>query len=164
MLPFRAMKRELVRDAALLLALALALGTAANLVPGRRLAWWGRGQVPPQAGVDFQLIDALAAETLRVTLPTVVVIDTRTAAEYAAAHVPAAVSVSLTDVQERLDESLLARLRGADAVILYGASEETDVEQLLAQELRRRGLAPPHVVVGGWAGWLAAGVTPEGGA
>lgn len=163
MLPFAAMKRELVRDTALLLALAIAVGTAANMLPGRRLPWWGHGQVPPQAGVDFILLDALEADTLRTSLPSVVVIDTRSAEEFAAGHVPGAVPVSLAEVGEALDQALLARLRAADAVILYGASEETDVEQLLAQELHHRGLAPPYVVVGGWAGWLAVGLSPEEG-
>ncbi|HVN75535.1 MAG TPA: rhodanese-like domain-containing protein [Thermoanaerobaculaceae bacterium] len=153
--------RELVRDAALLLATMLLLGTASNLVPGRRLAWWGKGHEPPAAGKDYQLVDAGSADSMRISLPGVVFLDDRSAGEFAAGHVPGAEPISYTDLARQLTPDRLARLRSADAVILYGASEETDIEQLLAQELRRRGLAPPYVLAGGFAAWAGAGLPLE---
>ena len=153
--------RELARDAAIFLVLTLVLGTGANLVPGRHLAWWGKGIEPPQLGTDFTLLDAGSAEALRVSLPHVIFLDTRAAGDVAAGHVPGALPIAYTDLARQLQGPLLARLHGADAVIIYGASDETDVEQLVAQELRRRGLAPPHVLVGGFAAWLAGGLPVE---
>jgi rhodanese-related sulfurtransferase len=162
MVPFPPVSRPLLRDVLLYLVAALVLGAAANLVPGRQLAWWGQGLQPPTAGVDFQWIDAFAADALRSALPDTVFVDTRTAEQHAHRRVPGAVRLAYTDLARELTPELEARLRGAGAVILYGASQETDVEQLLAQELHRRGLAPPHVLVSGFDAWLASGLATEG--
>ncbi|MGD1147703.1 MAG: rhodanese-like domain-containing protein [Thermoanaerobaculaceae bacterium] len=155
--------RGLLRDAALILAAVLVLGTAANLVPRRHLAWWGKGHEPPASGIDFQLIDAGSADSMRTSLPRIVFLDTRSEAEFAAGHVPGAQAISYTDLQKQLTADLLARLRSADAVVVYGAGEETDIEQLLAQELHRRGLPPPNVLMGGVPAWGAAGLPLERG-
>lgn len=154
--------RGLLRDAGVILVAVLALGTVANLVPARHLAWWGQGHQPPQAGVDFQLIDAGSADSLRASLHKVVFLDDRSAAEYSAGHIPGAEPVSYTDIRGQLTPARVAELRASDAVVVYGASEETDVEQLLAQELRRRGLPPPYVLLGGFASWQGAAL-PVGG-
>lgn len=165
MLPSRSVRREVIRDAALYLAATLVLGAAANLVPARHLAWWGQGQQPPREGVDFNLIDPTTADTLRTSLPHVVFLDTRTAVEYDGDHIPGAVRVSFTDLGRTLTPELERRLASADAVILYGASPETDIEQLTAQALRLRGVNPPYVMAGGFPAWQASGleVTPAGG-
>ena len=156
--------RVLVRDTVMLVIATLVLGTAANLLPGRHLAWWGKGAEPPQAGVDFNFLDPGSADAMRTSLPGIVFLDTRSAAEFAAGHVPGAEKISYTDLQAELTSERLGRLRSAGAVIIYGASEETDVEQLLAQELRRRGLAPPYVLIGGFLGWQGSGLPVDGGA
>jgi len=162
MLPSRPVKRRLFREAAVILAATLLVGTAVNLVPGRRLPWWGQGWVAPTQGTDFNLIDPVAAEMLRSTLPGVRVLDTRLEAEMAVGHVPGAESFPYQDASTLLTAETLARLGKADAVIIVGASEESDIEQLLAQELRLRGLAPPHIVLGGMPAWQAAGLPLEG--
>jgi rhodanese-related sulfurtransferase len=162
MLPSPAVRRELLRDAALYLGAVAVLGTAANFVPARHMAWWGKGKQPPAEGVDFTFIDPLSAATLRASLPHVVFLDTRSAAQYARDHVPDAVPIAYTDLDHSLTPQLLARLRTADMVIVYGDSAETDVEQLVAQELRLRGLSPPMVLIGGFAAWRASGPTESG--
>ncbi len=154
---------RLVRDAAVILAAVLLLGTAANLVPGRHLAWWGKGHEPPAAGRDYQLVDPGSADAMRTALPRVVFLDTRSAAEFEAGHVPTAQPVSYTDLRTQLTPGLVDRLRAADSVIVYGASEETDIEQLVAQELHGRGLAPPYVLLGGYQAWEGAGLPVERG-
>lgn len=155
--------RGLVRDAILILGAVLILGTAANVVPRRHLAWWGKGHEPPRAGADFQFIDAGSANSIRTTLPRVVFLDTRSAAEFAGGHVPGAQPISYTDLRTQLTADRMAQLRAADAVIVYGSSEETDIEQLLAQELRGRGLAPPYVLLGGAPAWEGADLPLEQG-
>jgi rhodanese-related sulfurtransferase len=153
---------RILRDAALIVAAALVLGTVFNLLPGRHVEWWGQGIEPPAAGVDFQLIDPSSADALRVSLPTVVFLDTRPEPEVREARVPGAVPLPLPDVDRLLTPELTERLRRADAVVIYGAAEETDVEQLLAQQLRLRGLAPPWVLAGGFPAWQATGLEAEG--
>ena len=162
MVPWPLGMRGLCRDTALFLVATLVLGTAANLVPGRQLAWWGKGHQPPQEGVDFSLLDPGSASALLGSLPRVAFLDTRSQAEYAAGHVPGAREISYTDLDAQLTPALLAELRAADAVIVYGASGETDVEQLLAQELRRRGLPPPYVLAGGFGAWQGSDLPVEG--
>jgi len=162
MVTFASVSRPLLRDALLYLVAALVLGAAANLVPGRQLAWWGKGMQPPTVGVDFQWIDAFAADALRAALPDTVFVDTRGEEQYRDSRVPGALRLSYTELGNDLTAEVEMRLRGAGAVIVYGASQETDVEQLLAQELHRRGLSPPHVLVSGFEAWQASGLEVEG--
>jgi rhodanese-related sulfurtransferase len=150
--------RELLRDAVIYLAVVLVLGTVANVLPGRGLAWWGQGKEPPQTGVDFQWLDAASADALRTSLPNVTIVDTRAPADYAASHVAGALSLPYTDAVARLTPELLHTLKSADALILYGSSPEGDTEQLLAQELRLRGVAPPHIVIGAFEAWVINGL------
>jgi rhodanese-related sulfurtransferase len=164
MVPWLPLMRGLFRDAALVLIGTLVLGTAANLVTARRLAWWGKGHEPPRSGVDFNLIDPGSADAMRASLPGVAFLDTRLPAEYAAGHVPGAQAIAYTDLQVQLTPEWVKKLRAADAVIVYGAGDETDIEQLLAQELHRRGWPPPYVLAGGFAGWQQGGLPVEGGA
>jgi rhodanese-related sulfurtransferase len=163
MLTSAPVRSELVRDAALYLAAVLILGTASNLLPSRHLGWWGKGQLPPSAGTDFYWLDPSSADALRTALPHILFVDTRSAAEFAAGHVPGALRLDFTDLRRQLTPALLERLQRADTVILYGATDEADIEQLLAQQLRRHGLAPPQVLVGGFPAWAAAGFAVEGG-
>lgn len=158
MLVFAIVKRRLVRDATLYAAAVLLVGTAANLVPKRHVAWWGKGLEPPKAGIDYTLLDPMSADALRTSLPKVVILDTRAAAEFAAGHIPGARPIAFTDLDRTLDARLLAELRGADAVIISGAGTEADIEQLLAQQLVQRGVPRPFVLMGGLEGWLAAGL------
>ncbi|MGV8042016.1 MAG: rhodanese-like domain-containing protein [Thermoanaerobaculaceae bacterium] len=152
---------KLARDAALLLALTLLLGAVANQVRPHRLAWWGEGQQPPMVNVDFLLLDVGTAETLRSSLPGVVVVDTRPAAAAATGRIPGAWHVEYTELDSFLTADRLDALRQAGAVILYGLADEGDIEQLMAQELHRRGVQPPYVMVGGFPAWEAAGFEVE---
>lgn len=138
-------------------------GTVANLLPNRRIAWWGHGQEPPRAGQDFQLLDVDSAHIMWESLPGVLFVDTRTEAEFEAGHLPGAVRLELPSLREMLTPQLQEKLSQAQAVVIYGSSEETDVEQLLAQALRRElpGLPIPYVLAGGFAHWEAAGFPLE---
>ncbi len=155
------MRGHLIRDMAVLLAATLVLGTATNLIPGRRLAWLGAGQQPPQAGVDFQWMDALSANEIRQALPAAIFIDTRGPGTYGEGRIPGAIHLSYTELGQALPAGLEEDMRRADLVLLYGDTEDADLEQLMAQELRRRGLAPPYILAGGMPAWQAAGLPVE---
>jgi rhodanese-related sulfurtransferase len=155
---------QVLKEAALLLLAVLVLGTLANLHPRRHIAWWGHGQQPPQAGQDFQLLDVDSAHAFWESLPNVVFVDTRSEREYLQGHVPGAVRLELPALGDMLSADLRQRLLEASAVILYGSSQETDIEQLLAQALRQSlpGLSMPYVLIGGFQAWEAAGFSLEG--
>lgn len=153
--------RELIRDAALLLGLALIIGAGANQLRPHRLAWWGEGQQPPMADVDYRLLDVGSVDALRTSLPKVVIVDTRQPDAVAAGRVPGAWHLDYTELAAQLTPERLLALKQADAVVLYGLADEGDIEQLLAQELHRRGLQPPYVMVGGFPAWQAAGLEVE---
>jgi rhodanese-related sulfurtransferase len=154
--------KKLAREAAVILAAALLLGAAANLIPSRHLAWWGQGTRPPEASVDFRLIDPFTADQVRTSLPRVVVIDTRLPEQYLASHVMGAVRLSYTDLARELTPALLESLHKADAVILYGLDDDGDMEQLLAQELRRRDVQTSSIIIGGFPAWEQGGLPVEG--
>lgn len=161
MLPSLAMRGHLIRDMAVLLAATVVLGTVSNLFPGRRLAWWGAGQQPPQAGVDFQWMDVLSGEEVRQALPAAVFLDTRGLGAHGETRIPGAIHLSYTELGHVLPAEIENRLRDADLLLLYGDTDDADIEQLMAQELRRRGLAPPYILAGGMPAWRAAGLPVE---
>jgi rhodanese-related sulfurtransferase len=156
--------RNLARDAAILVAVTLVLGVVANLTRAQRVAWWGQGTQPPQVDVDFRFLDVGSADALRTSLPRVVFVDTRPAEVATGGRVPGAWNVAYTNLAVDLTNERLAGLRQADAVVLYGSGDEGDIEQLLAQELRRRGVRTSYVLVGGFPAWEAAGLPSEGSA
>ena len=155
------MRGKVLVEMALLLVATLVLGTAANLVPSRRLAWWGAGQQPPQVGVDFQWMDVLSADEVRQALPAAVFLDTRGAGAYGESRIPGALHLAYTELRQALPAGLEERLRGADLILLYGDTADADIEQLTAQELRRLGLPPPYILAGGLPAWRAAGLPVE---
>lgn len=155
--------RRVLREALFVFAAVVVVGTVANLLPGRHIAWWGRGQEPPRAGQDFQLLDVDSAHVMWESLPGVVFVDTRTEAEYSAGHVPGAIRLELPSLREMLSSEVREKISRAQAVIIYGGSSETDIEQLLAQALRRElpSLPVPYVLAGGITVWEAAGFPLE---
>ncbi len=156
--------RQTVWQATIILLLVLVVGTLTNLHPRRHLAWWGQGQEPPRAGQDFQLLDVDSAHAILESLPRVVFLDTRSQEEYGAGHVPGAVRLELPSLHDMLSADLRLKLTEAPAVVIYGSSAETDIEQLLAQALRRElpGMPMPYVLMGGLPAWKAAGFLLEG--
>lgn len=147
-----------------MVAITLVLGVVANVTRVQRLAWWGQGNQPPQVDVDFRFLDVASADALRTSLPRVVFLDTRPSVVSTVSRVPGAATVAYTDLAAALTADRLAELRQADAIVLYGSGGEGDIEQLLGQELHRRGLRPPYVLVGGFPAWEAAGLPTEGSA
>lgn len=152
-------------EAGLILGAVAVIGTVANLLPSRHIAWWGHGQEPPRAGQDFQLLDVDSVHVMWESLPGVLFVDTRTEPEFQAGHLPGAVRLELPSIKEMLTPQLQQRLAQAQAVIIYGGSGETDIEQLLAQALRRElpSLSVPYVLTGGFPLWQAAGFPVEEG-
>lgn len=85
------------------------------------------------------------------TEPGVVVLDVRTATEFAAGHVPGARNVSHDELPARLDE--LAALRDTPVVLYCRSGRRT---QLAEDVLRKAGFTKLLHLEGDWLAWEAA--------
>lgn len=82
--------------------------------------------------------------------PDVVVLDVRTAAEFAAGHVPGARNVSHDELPARLDE--LAALRDKQVVLYCRSGRRT---QIAEDTLRKAGFTKLLHLQGDWLAWEA---------
>jgi phage shock protein E len=82
--------------------------------------------------------------------PDVIVLDVRTAAEFAAGHVPGARNVSHDELPARLDE--LAALRDKQVVLYCRSGRRT---QIAEDTLRRTGFTKLLRLEGDWLAWEA---------
>jgi phage shock protein E len=82
--------------------------------------------------------------------PDVVVLDVRTAAEFAAGHVPGARNVSHDELPARLDE--LAALRDKHVVLYCRSGRRT---QIAEDTLRKAGFTKLLHLEGDWLAWEA---------
>jgi rhodanese-related sulfurtransferase len=82
--------------------------------------------------------------------PDVVVLDVRTAAEFAAGHVPGARNVSHDELPARLDE--LAALRDKQVVLYCRSGRRT---QIAEDTLRKAGFSKLLHLEGDWLAWEA---------
>jgi phage shock protein E len=83
--------------------------------------------------------------------PEVIVLDVRTAAEFAAGHVPGARNVSHDELPARLDE--LAALRDKPVVLYCRSGRRT---QIAEETLRKAGFTKLLHLEGDWLAWEAA--------
>ncbi len=82
--------------------------------------------------------------------PDVIVLDVRTAAEFAAGHVPGARNVSHDELPARLDE--LAALRDKQVVLYCRSGRRT---QIAEDTLRKAGFTKLLHLEGDWLAWEA---------
>ena len=104
---------------------------------------------PPPAFTGSIAPAELAAQQRAATPP--LVLDVRTAAEFAAGHVPGALNVPHDEVESRLAE--LERFRDRELVLYCHSGRRAG---LAAEVLRRHGFAQLVHLEGDLAGWAAA--------
>lgn len=88
------------------------------------------------------------------------VIDARTAAEYAEGHLPGALLVDYYDMGRYLDAVLLL-LSPEYEIMLYCAGMDCEDSELLARELFMMGYKKLAVFRGGYEEWIEAGLPIE---
>ncbi len=150
------------------LVLAVVLIAAAALAT---LAWRDQATLTAQAQATPQLPASVAAEssvadlrlppdvnvqTANLLRPRrdVLVVDVRSPAEFAAAHVPGAINIPLAELTQRIDE-----LPPNRAVIVTCRTGRRSSEA--ARILRSEGLDNVHNLVGGLRAWQKAGLPTE---
>ena len=82
-------------------------------------------------------------------------IDARSAAHFAARHVPGALPLNEDAWDELLPAVLEAWPTGRPAIV-YCDSRACEASEEVAKRLREFGVAPVFVLKGGWQAWLAA--------
>ena len=139
-------------DVAALLALLRTVATTHLAEAGRATA----GYLGTSATEDS---DAVARDELlrRVRSDHVIVLDVRPTTEYAAGHIPGAVSVPLGDLEDRLDDlpadvEIVAYCRGAYCVLAYDAVDRLTAAGRTARRLHQ-----------GMLEWRLAGLPVEEG-
>ncbi|MDY0149147.1 MAG: rhodanese-like domain-containing protein [Kiritimatiellia bacterium] len=149
-----------ISDAMVLLAMAVLLGTAANLVrpQATRLPWvsdWDRHieTLAFRAGIPVTFLNG--AQT-RVGDPATAIIDARLPDEFAAGHLPRARSLPVADVEQRLVD-YVSQLTPETPILVYCGGSECDDALELAKKLREFGFEDVTLYPGGIAEWVAYG-------
>ncbi len=106
----------------------------------------------PQRWPAVAAVPAAGLAAVQASTPGLRVVDVRSAAEFAAGHVPGAVNVPLEQVQAN---PLAAGLQPGEPVVLYCASGRR--AGWAAAALQARGFTAVRQLEGHYAGWQAAG-------
>jgi len=89
-----------------------------------------------------------------------VVVDSRAHAEYAAGHIPGALSVPL-DSPERALADLAAKYPAGQPLVVYCEGGDCQTSAALARLIHDRGFRDIKVYQGGWTDWTSAGLPVE---
>ncbi|OGV40616.1 MAG: hypothetical protein A2X46_18990 [Lentisphaerae bacterium GWF2_57_35] len=108
------------------------------------------------------LADLPAVETI-VSNGQHVVFDARPEADYLQGHLPGALSLPYTEVEDRF-EDVQWRLTPEQPVLAYCSGTECDESFLLSQFLRKQGFTNLLLFAGGFDAWQKAGKPVEKGA
>jgi rhodanese-related sulfurtransferase len=88
-------------------------------------------------------------------------IDTRTPADFSAAHIPGARNLDLSAVSA-IPESIDPDLAAFNTLVVYGADPGSNSARAMTKRLIRAGHKDVKYFPGGMAEWLAAGMRTEG--
>ena len=136
--------RSILRECALLLALAAAAALLAGWLHPKRPTWnWSKPSV-----AEVELSDVLRWP------PPVLWVDARPAESYEKQHVPGALPLNDGD-WERLLPGVIGVWQPNAKIVVYCDSQACDASQAVAVRLQRElNLRDVHVLKGGWASWL----------
>lgn len=135
--------RSLLRDAALLLLLALVPALLTGWLHPKRPVWAWSKPVVEQVELDA---------IVRWTTP-VIWVDARAVSAYEKQHIPGAVPLNETD-WERLLPGFLEAWRPGVKVVIYCDTQACNASEEVARRLHRElNLEEVFVLKGGWATW-----------
>ena len=155
----RATLRASLPPALGILLLGIGAGLAGNYISPRGLPLIAPPVRPSQAG---ELIPLDQARRLWLG-GTVLFLDARDPADYAAGHVGNALNLPAQDFAQRFGE-IAPMLTPASELILYCDGMECELSHRLAESLRQQGQTNLHILLNGWTVWRLAGLpTAKGG-
>jgi rhodanese-related sulfurtransferase len=147
-----------------LVALGLVLGTVANVVSPRRIAWvedWSHFVEARAYREGLTLINTAEAQQLWQK-GTHLFLDARSPRDFEAGRIPGAFSLPYAAISEHLGP-LQGLLTPRQPLVAYCSGVECDESLLLAIELRRMGFTNVVLYAGGIQKWREAGYPVEEG-
>jgi rhodanese-related sulfurtransferase len=155
--------KSLLRGVLAIIVLSIVLGAAVNFQLLRRFAAgeFRQGFVDRReyAGIRFITLaetEDLFARRMQGT-EGLLFIDSRSRDEFAAGHIPGALSVPLEAVQR----PGTLNFPGAQTVIVYCEGGDCQTSISLAKIIHDKGYQDIRIFSGGWAEWSAAGLPEE---
>jgi rhodanese-related sulfurtransferase len=147
-------------QAAVLIALGVALGVAANLVSPRRIPWVYQAEQAIQ-GEGVRSVDLAEAKRL-YDEGKALFVDARSAREFAAGHVKGAFSLPEVEMDAKLPE-FQAKTPLDRPLVAYCSGTDCNASAVVGNRLADEGYLTVYVFFGGWPEWTKAGF-PTGGA
>lgn len=140
------MKRVLVRQTLVLLALAMVPGIGQAVYYRDRVSWNAPAIAP----------DEVTLEQAQSWGDSVLWVDARPTEQFEREHIPAALSLN-EDSWDELLPQMLAQWSPEKHVVVYCSSQSCAASHDVARRLREEaGLKNVYVLHGGWEGWSAA--------
>lgn len=156
------MKTALTQALAILAA-ATVLGAAANTWGPRRLPW--RGDWDRYIETEARRSGLAVAETAIVRdllkAGTHVTFDARRRKEFAAGHLPGAVSLPWMEADRELPNVEILIADPAQPILVYCRDRDCEEGLLLAGHLRKRGHRDITLYAGGFGAWRKSGAEVE---
>lgn len=145
-------------------AIAAALGAAANTWGPRRLPWRGEWTGYVEAQARRAGLDVLQLSEVRkiVDQRSRVVLDARGRREFEAGRLPGALPLPWREVDRAL-AAVEFMLDPERPILVYCAGDHCDEGLMLARHLQTRGYRHVALYAGGWRAWNAAGLPKEAG-
>jgi rhodanese-related sulfurtransferase len=139
--------KSLLRQSAVLLAIALVPGAVEAIYLRDKIAWQSR-----VAESDF-----VEVETARAWGANVLWVDARPANEFERGHVPGAVSLNEDRWGEALPEFLAKDWSPDKKIVVYCSAASCNLAEDVARRLRDEAKLPNEIRIlkGGWEAWLA---------
>jgi rhodanese-related sulfurtransferase len=153
----RSMKKT-ISEIALIILVATAIGIGVNFLPGHRLPLFRPFPADRTGGPARESFQEADADMVRqfVSARTAILLDARPAGEFASGHIPGARSLPVARFSEDFLH-LAPALEGSAMIIVYCRGVSCDDSQLLAENLRLRGLRIILVYRGGIEDWMEKG-------
>ena len=150
--------QRLTFHAAVILLVAVACGTASQLVRRDRIPWfedWSNYIEAKALKEGIPLATVKQAMTF-LQSGTHVILDARPAADYEAGHIPTALSVPYDSVADAM-VTAQQHLTPSQPIMTYCSGKNCDESFLLTQYLRRQGFTNVVLFAGGFETWSAEG-------
>jgi rhodanese-related sulfurtransferase len=154
--------RRLIKEIAAIVALSCLLGAAVNFSLVRRFfagefrdSFLLREKYP-----GIRLITLAETEDLFASGSEAVFVDSRSRREFAAGHIPGALTIPLEENRESLPEGVLA-YPPDQTLVVYCEGGDCQTSLALARLIHDRGFRDIRIFTGGWAEWAASGLPVE---